>query len=54
MEKETDADDKSHKDISDKLQDQDDSSKDYRDDKTINKDECEHDDIFLRVNNYVV
>ena len=54
MEKETEVDDKSHKDKSDKLQDQNDSSKDYRDDKAIEEDECIHDDIFSRVNNYVV
>lgn len=53
MEKETEVDDKSHKDKSDKLQDQNDSSKDYRDDKAIEEDECVHDSVFLRVNKYV-
>ena len=35
------------------LKDQDDRSNDNGDDESVKEEECEHDDIFLRVNNYV-
>ena len=35
------------------LKDQDDRSNDNGDDESVKEEECEHDDIFLRVNKYV-
>ena len=42
-----------HQSPEEDLKDQDDRSNDNGDDESVKEEECEHDDIFLRVNKYV-